>query len=87
MRNDATRDLRRIGAHPDHWYPLAWSSELKVGRAYPAQFAGDPIVLVRPKDKPIFLRWRIAAPTGESAVVQRRCDRGHDPLLLSRLDL
>ena len=22
-------DLRRIGAHPDHWYPLAWSHEVK----------------------------------------------------------
>ncbi len=54
MRNNTTCDLRRIGAHPDHWYPLAWSWELKTGRTFPAQFAGEPIVLVRPKDRPIF---------------------------------
>src|SRR5579872_3159107 len=54
MRDDATYDLRRVGAHPDHWYPLAWSRELKAGTAYPAQFAGEPIVLVRSKNKPPF---------------------------------
>ncbi len=48
------RDLRRVGAHPDHWYPLAWSSELKPGRTLATQFAGDPIVLVRPKQGPVF---------------------------------
>ncbi len=47
-------DLRRVGAHPDHWYPLAWSSELKPGRMLATQFAGDPVVLVRPKDGPAF---------------------------------
>ena len=47
-------DLRRIGAHPDHWYPLAWSREIKPGTTYAASFAGEPIVLVRPKDGPIF---------------------------------
>ena len=47
-------DLRRVGIHPDHWYPLAWSRELKTGKPLPATFAGDPIVLVRPKDGKIF---------------------------------
>ncbi len=41
------RDLRQVGAHPDHWYPLAWSHELKVGRALGRAFAGEPIVLYR----------------------------------------
>jgi renierapurpurin 18,18'-hydroxylase len=40
-------DLRRVGAHPDHWYPLAWSDELKPGRALARRFAGQPIVLYR----------------------------------------
>jgi phenylpropionate dioxygenase-like ring-hydroxylating dioxygenase large terminal subunit len=40
-------DLRRVGAHPDHWYPVAWSSDLKAGAALGVQFAGDPIVIVR----------------------------------------
>ncbi len=28
------RDLRRVHIHPDHWYPLAWSHELKSGKAH-----------------------------------------------------
>ena len=40
-------DLRRVGAHPDHWYPLAWSDDLKPGRALARRFAGQPIVLYR----------------------------------------
>ena len=42
-----TFDLRRVGAHPDHWYPLAWSDELKPARTLGRQFAGEPIVLYR----------------------------------------
>jgi renierapurpurin 18,18'-hydroxylase len=47
-------DLRRIGAHPDHWYPVAWSEELQRGKTFAAQFAGEPIVLVRPNVGPLF---------------------------------
>ena len=47
-------DLRRVGAHPDHWYPVAWSRDLKPGQSYAAKFAGQPIVLVRPKGQPVF---------------------------------
>ena len=47
-------DLRRIGAHPDHWYPLAWSRELKPGRALGTCFAGEPIVLVRTASGTVF---------------------------------
>ena len=50
----AGADLRRIGAHPDHWYPLAWSREVKPGRALAARFAGEPIVLVRKEDGGVF---------------------------------
>jgi phenylpropionate dioxygenase-like ring-hydroxylating dioxygenase large terminal subunit len=50
------RDLRRVGAHPDHWYPLAWSRELKPGKTLAVRFADKAIVLARPKesDKPVF---------------------------------
>ena len=48
------RDLRRVGVHPDHWFPLAWSRELKPGRSLAVRFAGEPIVLVRPKVGPVF---------------------------------
>ena len=47
-------DLRRIGAHPDHWYPVAWSREVSAGRALPTWFAGEPIVLVRSKAGGVF---------------------------------
>jgi phenylpropionate dioxygenase-like ring-hydroxylating dioxygenase large terminal subunit len=47
-------DLRRVGVHPDHWYPIAWSKELKRGRPLGVRFAGQPIVLVRPEKGAIF---------------------------------
>jgi phenylpropionate dioxygenase-like ring-hydroxylating dioxygenase large terminal subunit len=47
-------DLRKVGAHPDYWYPLAWSRELKAGRTFAARFAGEPIVLVRPMNGAVF---------------------------------
>jgi phenylpropionate dioxygenase-like ring-hydroxylating dioxygenase large terminal subunit len=47
-------DLRRVGANPDHWYPLAWSSELPVGRPLGRSFAGLPIVLFRGTSGRIF---------------------------------
>ncbi len=48
------RDLRKVGAHPDYWYPVAWSREVKAGRALAVKFAGDPIVLVRDKTGAVF---------------------------------
>ncbi|MBV8209507.1 MAG: aromatic ring-hydroxylating dioxygenase subunit alpha [Burkholderiaceae bacterium] len=47
-------DLRRVGAHPDYWYALAWSDELKTGRTLGRQFAGEPIVLFRGKSGQVF---------------------------------
>ncbi|WP_322044920.1 aromatic ring-hydroxylating dioxygenase subunit alpha [Paraburkholderia sp. J67] len=48
------RDLRRVPIHPDYWYPLAWSRELKAGKALGVHFAGDPIVLVRTQSGKVF---------------------------------
>lgn len=42
-----TSDLRKTGLHPDYWYPLARSRDLKKGKMLGVSFAGDPIVLVR----------------------------------------
>ena len=50
----STGDLRRVGAHPDHWYPLAWSRELKRGRTLGRRFGGEPIVLVRARSGAVF---------------------------------
>jgi phenylpropionate dioxygenase-like ring-hydroxylating dioxygenase large terminal subunit len=47
-------DLRKVGAHPDYWYPVAWSHELKSGKAVATRFAGEPIVLVRPDEGPVY---------------------------------
>ena len=54
MTDAPRRDLRRIGIHPDHWFPLAWSRDLKAGKSLAARFAGDPIVLVRAQDGAVF---------------------------------
>jgi phenylpropionate dioxygenase-like ring-hydroxylating dioxygenase large terminal subunit len=40
-------DLRRIGAHPDHWYPVAVSRSVRSGRAFATAFAGERIALYR----------------------------------------
>ena len=40
-------DLRRVDAHPDYWYALAWCDELGKGKAIGRHFAGQPIVLYR----------------------------------------
>jgi phenylpropionate dioxygenase-like ring-hydroxylating dioxygenase large terminal subunit len=40
-------DLRKTGIHPNYWYPLARSRDLKKGKMLGVSFAGDPIVLVR----------------------------------------
>jgi phenylpropionate dioxygenase-like ring-hydroxylating dioxygenase large terminal subunit len=47
-------DLRKTGIHPDHWYPLAWSRELRRGTAIGAGFAGEPIVVVRTASGAVF---------------------------------
>ena len=56
-------DLRRIGAHPDYWYPLAWSHELPPGKALGRRFAGEPIVLYTAAHRVACLRSRTAALT------------------------
>ncbi|GLU33574.1 aromatic ring-hydroxylating dioxygenase subunit alpha [Trinickia caryophylli] len=48
------RDLRRVPIHPDHWYPLAWSKELKPGKTLGVRFAGEPIVLARTESGKVF---------------------------------
>jgi phenylpropionate dioxygenase-like ring-hydroxylating dioxygenase large terminal subunit len=47
-------DLRRVGAHPDYWYAVAWSDELKAGKTLGRRFAGQPIVLYRGKGGQVF---------------------------------
>jgi phenylpropionate dioxygenase-like ring-hydroxylating dioxygenase large terminal subunit len=51
---NALRDLRKTGLHPDFWYPVARSRDLKSDRPLPVTFAGQPIVLVRPASGDVF---------------------------------
>ncbi|MEM9567995.1 MAG: aromatic ring-hydroxylating dioxygenase subunit alpha [Cyanobacteria bacterium P01_E01_bin.34] len=45
--SDTKRDIRKTGIHPDFWYPIARSYQLKPGKTLAVSFAGEPIVLVR----------------------------------------
>lgn len=50
----ASPDLRKTGLHPDFWYPVARSRDLKTGRPLGIVFAGEPIVLVRTEGGTLF---------------------------------
>ncbi len=62
-------DLRRVGAHPDYWYPLAWCDELKAGKTLARRFAGEPIVLYR-------------GASGKVSALEDRCAHRQVPLHL-----
>ncbi len=47
----SARDLRRIGSHPDHWYPLAWSDDVRPGKAVARRLMGEPVVIYRSAPK------------------------------------
>jgi len=47
-------DLRRVNAHPDYWYPVAWSRELKPGQMLARRYAGEPVAVIRGKDGTLF---------------------------------
>ncbi|MFJ8198165.1 Rieske 2Fe-2S domain-containing protein [Streptomyces sp. NPDC096152] len=40
-------DLRRVGANPDFWYPVARSGKVRSGRVIATSFAGERIALYR----------------------------------------
>ncbi|WP_328898658.1 aromatic ring-hydroxylating dioxygenase subunit alpha [Streptomyces sp. NBC_00441] len=42
-------DLRRVGADPDYWYPVALTREVRVGKVVAAVFAGERLALYRGK--------------------------------------
>jgi renierapurpurin 18,18'-hydroxylase len=47
-------DLRSVKSHPDHWYPVAWSRDVRPGKTHATSFSGDPIVVIRPESGDIF---------------------------------
>jgi phenylpropionate dioxygenase-like ring-hydroxylating dioxygenase large terminal subunit len=48
------QDLRKTGIHPDYWYPVSRSKDVKKGKAVGTYFAGEPIVLVRANSGTLF---------------------------------
>ncbi len=40
-------DLRKTDCHPDFWYPIAWSDEVKAGAMIARTYAGEPVAVVR----------------------------------------
>ncbi|WP_109476431.1 aromatic ring-hydroxylating dioxygenase subunit alpha [Paraburkholderia sp. C35] len=63
----AVRDLRRVDIHPDYWYPVAWSREVKRGKTLAVRFAGEPIVLAR-------------SEAGKAFALEDRCAHRQVPL-------
>ena len=47
-------DLRKIGLHPNFWYPLARAKDLKKGKTLSVSYGGDRIVLVRTASGKVF---------------------------------
>lgn len=66
-------DLRRVAIHPDHWYPLAWSHDLKRGKTLARSFAGEPIVLFR-------------TGSGEAIALEDRCAHRQVPLHMGKIE-
>jgi phenylpropionate dioxygenase-like ring-hydroxylating dioxygenase large terminal subunit len=60
-------NLRRVDAHPDHWYPVAWSEEVRPSKMLARAHAGEPIGVIRGAD-------------GESFAIENRCARRQVPL-------
>ena len=63
-------DIRKTGIHPNFWYPVARSDNVKTGKPHGVSFAGEPIVLVRTEccSCPDFVDnknglWHVARPT------------------------
>jgi phenylpropionate dioxygenase-like ring-hydroxylating dioxygenase large terminal subunit len=52
--SSGAHDLRQVGANPNYWYPIAWSTEVRRGKSFAAHFAGEPIVVVRPEQGDVF---------------------------------
>ena len=47
-------DLRRTNSHPDYWYPIAWSGQVKPGKMLACSYAGAPVAVIRGEDGKLF---------------------------------
>lgn len=49
-----TPDLRRVGANPDFWYPVALARSVRSGQVFATSFAGERIALYRGKSGAVY---------------------------------
>ena len=70
---DTQVDLRRIDTHPDFWYPVAWSHEVKSGKTLGVRFSGEPVVLYR-------------GASGRVFALEDRCAHRQVPLRLGKVE-
>ena len=84
--SEASVDLRKVGAHPDYWYPVAWSREVKPGQTLRRAFRrrADRAGAAR-RRRGLRARRPLRAPAG--AAVEGHGRWLHHPLRLSRLAL
>src|SRR5579863_9670241 len=66
---DPQFDLRRVRIHPNFWYPVAWSREVRPGKVIGREFAGEPVALFR-------------TATGHLVALEDRCAHRQVPLHL-----
>ncbi|EFL35848.1 Rieske domain-containing protein [Streptomyces viridochromogenes DSM 40736] len=69
----AEADLRRVGLHPDHWYPVALSRNLRRERVLATVFAGERIALFRTR-------------SGEVHALEDRCAHRQVPLSMGAVE-
>jgi len=55
---------RRVGMNPNHWYPAAFSREVKKGKVIETRFSGEDLAVYRGQD-------------GVTQVVENRCPHRH----------
>ncbi len=54
LNGSTFNDLRQVGIHPNFWYPVARSVNVKSGKLFATQFAGEPIVIARTAQGAVF---------------------------------
>jgi len=47
-------DLRHTNSHPDYWYPIAWSEQVRPGKMLACRYAGEPVAVIRGEDGKLF---------------------------------
>jgi len=73
LQSASQPDIRTVGAHPDHWYPVAWADDVKAGHVIQTRWSGDSIALYRTR-------------SGIVTALENRCAHRQVPLHLGAVD-